>query len=108
MRWMADVRGLGDRRCEPSDGDQSPILGQLVEEWAGGEDLRPGRAAVRGLGSRVRWHDVPAEGIELELREHALNDGGGCLRRPAARQLALGHERQAGDARAPVAWRFAD
>src|SRR5229473_2320854 len=46
--------------------------------------------------------------ILLELREDALDDRRRCLPRSAAGQLTLGGERQAGDARAAVAGRFAD
>src|SRR5947209_8495476 len=108
MGRMADVGGLRDPCCEPPDRDQAPVLRQLLEERSRSGDLLSGRAAVRGVGTRMRGDDVPAEDVELELREDALDDRRRCLPRSAAGQLALGGERQAGDARAAVAGRFAD
>jgi hypothetical protein len=51
----------------------------------------------------MRRDDVPAERVELELRERALDDRRRRLGRPASGQLALGRERDPGDARAAIA-----
>src|SRR5439155_23939101 len=59
--------------------------------------------AVRGGCPGMRWDDVPAERVELELRERALDDRRRRLGRPASGQLALGRERDPGDARAAIA-----
>jgi hypothetical protein len=29
---MPDIRGSGDSGCEPADGDQAAVLGELLEE----------------------------------------------------------------------------
>lgn len=86
---MADIRGSGDRGCEPPDGDQAAVLGEFLEEGPRGEDLEPGRAPVRHLRPWVGGNDVPAQGVELELSEDALDDCGRRLRRPAAAELTL-------------------
>ena len=54
--------------------------------------------------------DVPQENVvgEAELGERALDDRRGRLARPAARELALGRERDSRDARAAVARCLAD
>lgn len=86
---MPDIRGSGDPGCEPADGDQAAVFGELLEEGPRGEDLEPGRTPVRGLRPRVGGHDVPAQGVELELGEDPLDDRGRRLRRPAPAELSL-------------------
>jgi hypothetical protein len=86
---MPDIRGICHPCCEPADGDQAAVLGELLEEGPRGEDLEPGRTPVRGLRPRVGGHDVPAQGVQLELLEDALDDRGRRLSRPAAAELAL-------------------
>src|SRR5919201_3746815 len=108
MGWMAEVRGAGNPLRKPSHGNQPPPAGQLVEERPRGEDLRPGGAAIRGRGAGMGRDDVPAERVELELGEDALDDRCRGLRGPAAGQLPLGRERQTRDTSAAVARRLAD
>jgi hypothetical protein len=86
---MPDIRASGDLGCEPADGDQAAVLDELLEERPRGEDLEPGRTPVRSLRPWVGGDDVPAQGVQLELREDALDDRGRRLRRPAAAELAL-------------------
>ena len=86
---MPDIRGICHPCCAPADGDQAAVLGELLEEGPRGEDLEPGRTPVRGLRPRVGGHDVPAQGVQLELREDALDNRGRRLSRPAAAELAL-------------------
>jgi hypothetical protein len=86
---MPDIRRICHPCCEPADGDQAAVLGELLEEGPRGEDLEPGRTPVRGLRPRVGGHDVPAQGVQLELREDALDNRGRRLSRPAAAELAL-------------------
>lgn len=86
---MPDIRASGDPGCEPADGDHAAVLGELLEEGPRGEDLEPGRTPVRRLRPWVGGHDVPAQGVQLELREDALDDRGCRLSRPAAAELAL-------------------
>jgi hypothetical protein len=54
--------------------------------------------------------DVPKQHVllETELGQHAVNDRRGRLRRAGTGELALGRERQARDAGAPVSGRLAD
>src|SRR5438270_1641374 len=103
MGWMADIGGSGGPGGEPADGHDPAFRGQLLDERPGGLDLRPRRAPVRRGGAWVGGYEVPAEGVELQLREHTLHDRGACLARPAPRQLPLGGEGDAGDAGAAVA-----
>jgi hypothetical protein len=86
---MPDIRGICHLCCEPADGDQAAVLGELVEEGPRGEDLEPGRTTVRDLRPWVGGHDVPAQSVQLELREDALDDRGRRLSRPAAAELAF-------------------
>jgi hypothetical protein len=86
---MPDIRGIWHPCCESADGDQAAVLGELLEEGPRGEDLEPGRTPVRGLRPWMGGHDVPAQGVQLELREDALDDRGRGLSRPAAAELAL-------------------
>ena len=94
---MPDIRGSRDPCCEPADGDQAAVLGELLEEGPRGEDLEPGRTPIRRLRPWVGGHDVPAQGVQLELGEDAPDDRGRRLRRPAATELTLRGERQTGD-----------
>src|ERR671934_2808946 len=107
MGWMAEIRSPGNPLCKPSHGNKPPPTGQLVEERPRGKDLRPGGAAIRGRGAGMGRDDVPAERVELELGEDALDDRCRGLRGPAASQLPLGCKRQTGDASAAVARRLA-
>ena len=86
---MPDIRGICHPRCEPADGDQAAVLGELLEEGPRGEDLERGRTPVRGLRPWVGGHDVPAQGVQLELRENPPEDRGRRLSRTAATELAL-------------------
>ena len=97
MGRMPDIRGIGNAGGEPADGDQAAVLGELLEEGPGSADLEPGRAPVRRLRSWVGGHDVPAQGVQLEFGEDALDDRGRRLRRPAAAELTLRRERKTRD-----------
>ena len=94
---MPDIRSSGGASREPADGDQAAALRELLEEGPRGEDLEPGRTPVRRLRPRVGGHDVPAQGVQLELGEDPLHDRGRRLRRPAAAELTLRGEGQTGD-----------
>ena len=89
MGRMPDIRGGGDPGGEPADGNQAAVLGELLEEGPRGEDLEPGRTPVRRLRPWVGGHDVPAECVQFELREDALDHRGRRLSRPAAADLPL-------------------
>ena len=106
MGGMADVRGPRDRRGEPADGHDAPPGEEFLEEGPGGLDLGAGRAPVRARRPGMGGNDVPAEGVELQLREDALDDRGGCLSRAAAGELPLRGEGDAGDPRAAIARRL--
>src|SRR4029077_18638457 len=73
-------------------------------------DLGAGRTPVRGRRAGMRRHDVPEEDalLEPELFEDAVHDRRARLRGAAAGGLALGGERDPGEARAAVAARLAD
>ena len=86
---MPDIRGICHPCCEPADGDQAAVLGELLEEGPRVEDLEPGRTPVRRLRAWVGGHDVPAQRVQRELGEDALDDRGRRLRRPATAELAL-------------------
>jgi hypothetical protein len=43
---MPDIRGICHPCCEPADGDQAAVLGELLEEGPRGEDFEPGRTPV--------------------------------------------------------------
>ena len=86
---MPDIRGRGGVSREPANGDQAAVLRELLEEGPRGEDLEPGRTPVRRLRSWVGGDDVPAQGVEAELGEDALDDRGRRLRRPGAAELTL-------------------
>jgi hypothetical protein len=94
---MPDIRGIGNAGREPADGDQAAVLGELLEEGRRSPDLEPGRTAVRRLRSWVGGHDVPTQGVQLELGEDALDDRGRRLRRPVAAELTLRRERKTRD-----------
>ena len=86
---MPDIRGICHLCCEPADGYEAAVLGELLEEGPRGEDLEPGRTPIRDLRPWVGGHDVPAQSVQLELREDALDDRSRRLSRPAAAELAL-------------------
>src|SRR5436309_575973 len=106
---MADVGGARDALCEPADRDHPAATCEPNEEKDARVDLGPGRPAVRGRRARMGRDDVPAEdvGPAPELVEGGTDDGRGRLGRAGPRQLALGGERDAADARSPVARRLA-
>ena len=56
----------------------------------------------------MRGHDVPAERVQLELREDVLDDGGRRFRRTASGQLTFGRERDPGESRPAVTGRLTD
>jgi hypothetical protein len=107
---MPNIRRVDCRRCDPPDREPAASVHQLTREWEAGFDLGPSRRAIGIRGSRVRRHDVPQQHVlvEAELREHAVHDRRGRLGRPSARELPLGRERDARDARAAVAGRLTD
>ena len=107
---MPDVGRVDCRRCDPPDREPAASVHQLTRERKAGFDFGPRRGAIGITSSRVRRHDVPQQHVllEAELREHAVHDRRGRLGRPGARQLPLGRERDARDARAAVARRFPD
>jgi hypothetical protein len=107
---MAHVGSVERRLRDPPDREHHAPTGELAGERHAGLDLAARRRAIRGCGAGVRRHDVPEEhGIcQLERVEHAVDDRGRRLGRRRARQLALGRERDAGDAGAAVAGGLAD
>ena len=105
---MPDIGRPGHAGGEPPDGDQQAVLGELFEEGLRGEDLEPGRAAIRGLRPGMGGDNVPAEHVETELGKNTLDDRGRRFGRPAAGELALGGEWEARDAGASIARRLAD
>ena len=94
---MADIRSSSGASREPADGNQAAVLRELLEAGPRGENLEPGRTPVRRLRPWVGGHDVPAQGVQLELGEDPLHDRGRRLGRPAATELTLRGERQTGD-----------
>src|SRR5207237_3067555 len=110
MAWMTDVRRVERGFRAAADGDDAASSRKLEgERNAGGDLVAPGRPVGR-RGSRVRRDDVPEQDalLEAELGQDAVHDGRARLGRAAARELALGGEREAGDPRAAVAGGLAD
>lgn len=110
---MVDVGPSHDAVRDPSDRQDPATAGELVEEGEARPDLGDGRRPV-GVGPtgqmRMGRDDVPKEHVrdEAKLGEHASDNGCRGLARGSACQLALGGERDAAHARAPVARRFPD
>ena len=103
---MAPERTLRDA---PNCDDQATSR-EIAEKAKARGNLGAARRTIRGLGPRVCRDDVPEEDVvdEPEPGECPLHDRRGRLRRPFARQLALGSEGEARDARASVAGRLPD
>src|SRR3954470_21048540 len=110
MAGMADVRRFKNGFGDAADGDHAAASRELTRERQASGDLVPARRAVRALGARMRRDDVPEEDavLEPELCEDAVDDRGAPLRRPDARQLALGRERNPGDAGASISGGLSD
>src|SRR5438132_2454392 len=107
MGRMADIRGSRGPGGEPADGHDPASEGQFLEEGTRGVDFDAYRAPVRGRRPGMRRDDVPAERLELQFREDALDDRRGRFGRAAAGELPLGGERDARDACASVTGRLA-
>jgi hypothetical protein len=97
MGWVADVRRSSDPSRKAADRDHAAVAGELVEERLSRLHLAGGRTPVGRHRPGMGGDDIPAEGLELELGEHALDDRGTRLGRPAAGELSLGRKRDAGD-----------
>src|SRR3954447_19532440 len=110
MAGMADVRRFKNGFRDASDGDHAAPSRKRSCEGEACRNLVPAWRAVRALGARMRRDDIPEEDavLEPELREHSVDDRGAPLGRPGARQLALGRERNPGDAGASIARGLAD
>jgi hypothetical protein len=103
--------GSVERRLrDPPDCEHASTAGEFARERHAGLDLAARRRAIRSHGAGVRRYDVPEEhGIgEPDLGQHAVDDRRRRLGWPGAGQLALGRERDAGDAGAAVAGGLAD
>ena len=110
VRGVADVRS-GERGLRnAADRDHPAVTSELTHEREPSHDLVARRPAIRERRPRVRGDDVPEEDalLEPELGEHAVQDRRRRLRRPLACELALGGERDPGDAGAAVARRLPD
>ncbi len=107
MGGMANVGGSRDRSGQPPDGHNAASGEEFVEERQRGLDLGAGRPPVRARRPGVGRNDIPAEDVELQLHEDALDDRGGRLGPPAAGELPLRGERDSGDPRTAIARRLA-
>ncbi len=107
MGGVPDVRRPGDLLGESSDGRDSPTAGQIPKKGLGGEDLVPGRPAIRRCRSGMGRDDVPAESLDPELGKSPPDDRGGGLGRASAGELPLGGEGKARHSGTPVTGRFA-
>src|SRR5437763_14444 len=107
-RGVPDVRAAERLVRDAPDRDHAPPGRELARERDAGGDLAARRSAIRMRLARVRRHRVPEEHVvlEAELRQHAVDHGGGRLRRALAGQLALGGERDPRHARPTVPWRL--
>ncbi len=107
---MPNVRSAERRLGDPADGDHASAARELAGERQTRLDLRARRRPVRRGGAGMRGHDVPEENRvgELELGEHAMDDGSGRLARRRSRELPLRRERDARDAGAAVTGGLAD
>ena len=89
------------------DRDQAAAARDTFEKRRGGLHLDARRPPIRIRAIGLVWmcrDDVPEQDVVLEpeLGEHAVDDRRARLRRPGARELALGRERDPGDARPAV------
>src|SRR5213593_2876611 len=107
---MANVGSFERSLRDTSNGEHTAPAPELPRERQCRFDLGACWRAVRPCRARVRRHHVPEEDVvlEVQLGKYAVHDRRGCLSRTAAGELALGGERDAGDARAAVAGGFAD
>ena len=108
---MADVRRVERRLRDAADGEHAAAARELSGERQPGLDLRAASAcgstvAVPGCVGTT-FHRSTAS-LEAELVEHAVDDRRRRLAGRLSRELPLGGERDAGDARAAVAGRLAD
>jgi hypothetical protein len=108
MGWVADVWCSGDPSREAADRDHAAVAGESVEERPSRLHLTGGRAPVGRRTPGVRGDDIPAEGVELELGEGALDDRGSRFGRPETGELALRRERDPGDPRPAIAGGLTD
>src|SRR4051812_24792155 len=110
MAWVTQVRSAERGLRAAADGNYAAASGQLAGERKARLDLGAAGSPVRGRAARMGGDDVPEQHalLELQLRQHAMDDGRARLRGAAAGELALGGERDPGDARAAGACRLAD
>src|SRR5690348_6697470 len=101
---MADVRCAESGLRETTHSDHAAASRELARERQALEDLIAPRQTVRRLGAGVRGDDVPEQDalLEPELGQHAMDDRRAGLGWAGPRQLALGGERNPGDARASI------
>src|SRR5205823_3225618 len=107
---MTDVRRSESGFGDAADREDAAPARELAGVREAGSDLGARRPPVGCLRAGMRRDDVPKEHVVLdaELVEGLVDDRCGRLGRPVARQLALGRERDAGDARASVPGGLAD
>jgi hypothetical protein len=110
---VPDVRSAEHGMSQAPDCDHTPSTGELDEKCPPTVDLDTRRAPIRVRTAgqmRMRRHQVPEKDVLLEAQvgEDAMDDGRGGLAGSATRQLTLGCERDAADARAAIAGRLAD
>src|SRR3954452_22543067 len=86
---MPDIRRSGGRRGEPPDGENPAAGRDLLEEGPSGGDFGPRRAPIRARRASMCRHDGPAQCVEPDLGERALDDRRGGLVRPLPGELAL-------------------
>ena len=113
VRGVPDVRRAGHLLREPADGDEAAAARDTFEKRRGSLHLGARRPPIRIRAIGLVWmcrDDVPEEDVVLEpeLREHAVDDRRARLGRPGAGELALGGERDPGDARPAVPGGLAD
>ena len=110
VRGVADVRSAERSLRNAADRNHPTVTRELTREREPGHDLGARRPAIRERRPGVCGDDVPKEDalLEAELREHPVQDRCRRLGRPLARELALGGERDPGDAGAAVPRRLAD
>lgn len=107
---MANVaraeRGLRDA----ADREYTAATGELACEREACFDLCAGRRTIRCRCAGVRRHDIPEQDsvLERQLLENAVHDRRSGFCGPGSGELALGRERDAGEARTVVAGGFAD
>src|SRR5512132_2124521 len=110
---MADVAAAQDRVGQPPDRDRPPVRGKLLEKahrylyfGAGGASVR----ARLARSVRMSGHDVPEQDLvlEVEVAERPVDDRRSRLGGASPGKLAFRRERDAADARPPVAGGLAD